>query len=41
MRIGNVVEMLGYEIDTKTVEDMLGVRVVPTVSTKKGGCLIY
>ena len=27
----------GYEIDIKTMEEMLGVRVIPTVATKKTG----
>ncbi len=37
LNIFDEVEKKGYKIDIKTVEKMLGVRVIPTVSTKKTG----
>jgi len=37
LNIFDEAEKKGYKIDIKTVEKMLGVRVIPTVSTKKTG----
>ena len=37
MNIYDEAEKKGYEIDIKTMEEMLGIRVIPTVATKKTG----
>jgi ferrous iron transport protein B len=37
LNIYDEAEKKGYKIDTKTIEEMLGIGVIPTVSTKKKG----